>query len=330
MDLLNMDKLYEGIELAQKIADGVTDSTPAYNSTTKVVNEEVLMEAGTVDKVLENGNKINDKVSLSKLESEVNDALGVNEAHTDAHTLDKVGKEDADVNNDGKVDDQDSYLKNRRETVTTKVKAQAKTESHQAKAEPKAEPKVETKETAKTESVEPKKEEAKVEATAEVKTESAEPKKEEAKTEAAEPKKEEPKTENAEPVNENLDKVATPQAGVDTAEKFQNAVAVEQSDYVDANLGKTASPNDKGEVDKEAQSSMKGMESGARKNIGAGLKDNQNEVDMLKPDKPAPTAKTENAEPEDKFVTFVESLAEIDEKNKPLVEAVIKAYKICK
>jgi hypothetical protein len=35
--------------------------------------------------------------------------------------LDPVGKEDRDVNNDGKVDKQDSYLKNRRETVAKKI-----------------------------------------------------------------------------------------------------------------------------------------------------------------------------------------------------------------
>ena len=31
--------------------------------------------------------------------------------------LDPVGKEDSDVNNDGKVDSSDSYLKNRRKTI---------------------------------------------------------------------------------------------------------------------------------------------------------------------------------------------------------------------
>jgi len=35
--------------------------------------------------------------------------------------LDPVGKEDRDVNNDGKVDKQDSYLKNRRKTVAKKI-----------------------------------------------------------------------------------------------------------------------------------------------------------------------------------------------------------------
>jgi len=36
--------------------------------------------------------------------------------------LDDVGKEDADVNNDGKVDSTDDYLKNRREKISTSIK----------------------------------------------------------------------------------------------------------------------------------------------------------------------------------------------------------------
>ena len=36
--------------------------------------------------------------------------------------LDPVGKEDDDINNDGKVDDTDSYLKKRRDTVSKAVK----------------------------------------------------------------------------------------------------------------------------------------------------------------------------------------------------------------
>ena len=35
--------------------------------------------------------------------------------------MDPVGKEDADVNNDGKVDSSDRYLKHRRDTVSKKV-----------------------------------------------------------------------------------------------------------------------------------------------------------------------------------------------------------------
>ena len=35
--------------------------------------------------------------------------------------LDPVGKEDDDVNNDGKVDSSDSYLKNRRKTVKAAI-----------------------------------------------------------------------------------------------------------------------------------------------------------------------------------------------------------------
>ncbi len=36
--------------------------------------------------------------------------------------LDPVGKEDADVNNDGKVDNTDKYLKKRRQAISKNVK----------------------------------------------------------------------------------------------------------------------------------------------------------------------------------------------------------------
>ena len=36
--------------------------------------------------------------------------------------LDPVGKEDADINNDGKVDKTDKYLKNKRKTVSKNIK----------------------------------------------------------------------------------------------------------------------------------------------------------------------------------------------------------------
>jgi len=36
--------------------------------------------------------------------------------------LDPVGKEDKDVNNDGKVDKTDKYLKNRRDVVSKNIK----------------------------------------------------------------------------------------------------------------------------------------------------------------------------------------------------------------
>lgn len=40
--------------------------------------------------------------------------------------LDPVGKEDADVNNDGKVDKTDKYLKKRRETISKNIKKKKK------------------------------------------------------------------------------------------------------------------------------------------------------------------------------------------------------------
>lgn len=42
--------------------------------------------------------------------------------------LDPVGKEDDDINNDGKVDKTDKYIKNRRDTIAKNIKEQGCTE----------------------------------------------------------------------------------------------------------------------------------------------------------------------------------------------------------
>jgi hypothetical protein len=43
-----------------------------------------------------------------------------------AKKLDKVGKEDKDINNDGKVDSTDKYLKHRREAIAKAIKGKKK------------------------------------------------------------------------------------------------------------------------------------------------------------------------------------------------------------
>lgn len=40
--------------------------------------------------------------------------------------MDKVGEEDADINNDGKVDSTDKYLKHRREVIGKAIKSKKK------------------------------------------------------------------------------------------------------------------------------------------------------------------------------------------------------------
>lgn len=47
---------------------------------------------------------------------------GVNPVNLEEKKLDPVGKEDSDVNNDGKVDKTDSYLKHRRDVIGSKKK----------------------------------------------------------------------------------------------------------------------------------------------------------------------------------------------------------------
>ena len=47
--------------------------------------------------------------------------------------LDPVGKEDDDINNDGKVDKTDKYLKNRRDTIAKNIKEYLKKERKKLK-----------------------------------------------------------------------------------------------------------------------------------------------------------------------------------------------------
>ena len=52
---------------------------------------------------------------------DMSDALKKVQQFDEKKKLDPVGKEDSDVNNDGKVDSSDSYLKNRRKTVKAAI-----------------------------------------------------------------------------------------------------------------------------------------------------------------------------------------------------------------
>lgn len=307
MDLLNMGKLMEGVALVQKISDNVTDDQ-SYNVTNQTVNQEVLMEGTkTVEKILENGKKMKDEVDLSQLESDVNEALGITEG-TD-EKLDKVGEEDSDVNNDGKVDDQDKYIKNKRKTITKSINEnQGDSEMNTKIKTPKA--KVEAEET---------KAETQVEkVTPEISLTEAEAKVKEAKAQLEAAEKElQAQTEASKP------HVATPAVGVDTAEKFQKAVAVEQSDFVNSNTEHSVSPTgDKEEVDKEADSVMKDKRKFVDKVQNDNLKEKQNEVDATKPEAVVPASKMENAE---KFIGFLESIK--DDENSAIIEASTKAFK---
>jgi hypothetical protein len=116
MDMLDLEKLLESAEMVGKISEDVVDEQ-GYNAVTKSINESVASNTDTdINKVISNGDELNDKLDLDLLESQVNGALGLTESK-----LDPVGEEDADVNNDGKVDDSDEYIKNKRETITKEV-----------------------------------------------------------------------------------------------------------------------------------------------------------------------------------------------------------------
>lgn len=58
---------------------------------------------------------------------------GTNPVNLIEKKLDPVGKEDSDVNNDGKVDKTDKYLKNRRDVISAKLKEEADDEDDKKK-----------------------------------------------------------------------------------------------------------------------------------------------------------------------------------------------------
>jgi len=216
MDMLDLEKLLESAEMVEKISEDVVDAQ-GYNAVTKSINESASSNTDTdIGKVISNGNKINDKIDLDLLESQINGTLGLAESK-----LDPVGKEDADVNNDGKVDKSDDYLKNRRETVSKEMEK-------------------------------------------------------------------ENVMENATELANIPHNAGKPAAGIDDAKKFQQAVAVKQSDYVNANteheVSKTA---DEAIVEKGAKGAMGAMRGGAESEKKAGLSEKQNIPDSI-----IPTGKT--------------------------------------
>ena len=80
MDMLNLEKLLEQAQIADKIADGVVDDQ-AYNVLTKAINESVLMEAQEeVEGILRRGKEIKGDIDLSQLEAQINGAFGLAES----------------------------------------------------------------------------------------------------------------------------------------------------------------------------------------------------------------------------------------------------------
>ena len=83
----------------------------------------VMMEKlkGNQDKIDANHNGKIDADDFKKLRHEKGESKSQEKKEMD-EALDPVGKEDADVNNDGKVNKSDKYLKNRRDVVSSKIK----------------------------------------------------------------------------------------------------------------------------------------------------------------------------------------------------------------
>ncbi len=76
--MLDLEKLLEHTEVAVKISEQVIDDGQTYNTVTKSINESVSVNTETdINKVISNGNKINDKLDLDLLESQINGALGL-------------------------------------------------------------------------------------------------------------------------------------------------------------------------------------------------------------------------------------------------------------
>jgi hypothetical protein len=127
MDMLDLDKLNKEAQVFERITDGTVDDT-AYNAVTQSINEGVINDTREeIEGILSKGHDVNDRLDFTDLEKSVNGAFGITEAADPK--LDKVGEEDADVNNDGEVDEQDEYIKNKRETIESEIKKEDKMEN---------------------------------------------------------------------------------------------------------------------------------------------------------------------------------------------------------
>ena len=208
MDMLDLEKLLEHAEMVDKISEDVVDEQ-GYNAVTKSINESVSQDTTTdVGNIIANGDKLNDKVNLDLLESQVNGALGLAESK-----LDPIGKEDDDINNDGKVDETDEYLKNRREKIGEEID------------------------------------------------------------------KKENVMEGATELADIPHDAGKPAVGVDSADKFQQAVAVKQSDFVNANTEhKVSETGEFEETEKNADGVMDVMRDGVDDMVKSGLDDGGQQV----------------------------------------------------
>jgi hypothetical protein len=65
----------------------------------------------------------------------------INEAKKAKHTMDPVGQEDEDINNDNKVDKTDKYLKKRRDARAEAIEARLKIKKFRDQLEPEDAPK---------------------------------------------------------------------------------------------------------------------------------------------------------------------------------------------
>jgi hypothetical protein len=135
-------KVTKGSEELDVVADHL--SGDEINKLEKQNNMEKEINETVVETTIERVEKLKDLIGIDELldnlvgkmdNQTLNSILGVIESDFEIDTedteyeevemeegLDKVGHEDSDVNNDGKVDSQDDYLKNRREKISQNMK----------------------------------------------------------------------------------------------------------------------------------------------------------------------------------------------------------------
>lgn len=119
MDILGLNKLMDKIDLFDNIANGTMDNS-AYNAVTQSINESVVNNTSDeIKNIISKGNDVNDRLDFADLERSINGAFGIVESAEPK--LDKVDKEDNDINNDGKVNTQDTYIANKRETIESNI-----------------------------------------------------------------------------------------------------------------------------------------------------------------------------------------------------------------
>lgn len=116
--MLDLDKLNKDAKVFEQITDSTFDNS-AYNAVTQSINESVSLESREdVEKIISNGNDVNDRLDFSDLEKTVKGAFGIAESAEPEIKKDEKETEmktesinEAAANPSAGVDTADKFLK---------------------------------------------------------------------------------------------------------------------------------------------------------------------------------------------------------------------------